>query len=365
MTAQAATSLGVELGVLAADVDDSAAGATRGIVVGSTESREELEAFAAGRDVVTFDHELVPREHLLALEDAGHVLRPGADALRHGQDKGHQRRRLDELGLPVPAHRLAHGVEDVEAVAAEHGWPVVLKATRGGYDGRGVWVISDAGAGRAVLERAGAEGVELLAEEHVDLVRELAVLVARRPGGEAVTYPAIETVQRAGVLRELVVPARTGVGLAAEARELALQIAEEIDAVGILAVELFETGAGLLVNELALRPHNSGHFSIEGAVCSQFENHVRAVLDLPLGETAPTAPVAVTVNILGAGAEPARGLGDALAVPGAHVHLYGKAHRPGRKLGHVTVLGREVEEARGRAHRAAAALSGATIGAAA
>jgi 5-(carboxyamino)imidazole ribonucleotide synthase len=356
MAQQAAVPLGVELRLLADTPEDSAAQVVPGVLLGDYRELDGLRRLAETVDVVTFDHELSDPAHLAALAEEGFTLRPGAFAKRHAQDKRHQRERFADLGLPVPPFAAVRSADEISAFADDHGWPLVLKAPRGGYDGRGVWVVADAEAARQVL--GAAAGRELLVEPLLDLDREVAVMVARRPGGEAVAWPATETVQIDGILRESLTPARVDDDLAEEARLLALRIAEEIDLVGVLAVELFVVDGALLVNELACRPHNSGHWTIEGATTSQFANHLRAVLDWPLGATTPLAPAVVTVNVLGRddGFDPADGMAEALAVPGVGVHLYGKGPRAGRKLGHVTALGDDLDDARDRARRAAAAL---------
>lgn len=361
MMYEASLPLGVVPRILAAAPGESAALVAAGVTVGSPDSLDELSAFAGACDVVTFDHELVDPAHLEALERDGHVLRPGAAAKRFGQDKAHQRRALGEMGMPVPPWGPVATAGDVGGFADRHGWPVVLKAARGGYDGRGVWVVDGPAATGQVLAEAARRGLSLIAEAHMDLERELAVLVARRPAGDAVAYPVIETVQVDGILREALVPAAISPALEHAARTIGLELAATIGSTGVLAVELFLTGDGdLLVNELALRPHNSGHLSIEGCLTSQFENHVRGVLDLPLGSPAPAAPAAACVNVLGGDVEsPESRLPRALAVEGAAVHLYGKPWRPRRKLGHVTAVGAERSEARERARQAAAALGAA------
>jgi 5-(carboxyamino)imidazole ribonucleotide synthase len=361
MAQQAAIALGVDLYLLAETAEDSAAQVVPDVLVGDYRKLADLRRLAVDSDVITFDHELTDPAHLAALGEEGRVVRPAPGAKRFAQDKAYQRRELAALGLPVPCFAEVATVGDVAAFGASHGWPLVLKAPRGGYDGRGVFVVADADEAAAVLsQRAGSAEVvpPMLAEELVPLDRELAMLVARRPGGEAVVYPAVETVQVDGVLRESIAPAPIAADLAEEARALALRIAEAIDLTGVLAVELFEARGALLVNELACRPHNSGHWTIEGATTSQFANHLRAALDWPLGSTTPLAPAVVTVNVLGRadGFDPVDGMAAALAVPGANVHLYGKSTRPGRKLGHVTVLGDDVADARDRARAAAAAL---------
>ena len=354
MAQQAAIPLGIDLRVLADSPEDSAAQVIPSVFVGDYRIYDDLLRLAKAVDVVTFDHELPDPVHLAALADEGVLLRPGPRTKVFAQDKLHQRRELSARGFPVPAFAVVQEVADVEAFAAEHGWPVVLKAPRGGYDGRGVFVVEDAAAAGAAL----ADAAPLLAEEMVPLVREVAVLVARRPSGHSVVWPIVETVQVDGILRELVVPAPLDHARAQQARSIGQHIAEAIDLTGVMAVELFDTGTELLINELACRPHNSGHWTIEGSTTSQFANHLRAVLDWPLGDTTPLAPAIATVNVLGRsdGFDPAEGMEAALAVPGVGIHLYGKQARPGRKLGHVTAMGADATEVRERARAAAAAL---------
>jgi len=361
MTHQAAISLGLSLRVLAESADDAAALVARDVELGDSRSLEDLRAFAKSCDVLTFDHEHVPGEHLRVLEDDGTVVRPGTQPLLAAQDKAHMRTRLAALGVPVPHWRVVHGLGDVEDFAAEAGWPVVLKATTGGYDGHGVWFAADAAAARQVLDR----GVSLLVEEHVPMVRELAAVVARSPYGQGAAWPVVETVQRDGVCVEVLAPAP---GLAEDralqAQALALRIAAELGVTGVLAVELFDTEGGLLVNELAMRPHNSAHWTLGGARTSQFEQHLRAVLDWPLGATTMTAPCVAMANVLGgpdagSGGDPEHRLFVAMARdPALRIHLYGKSARPGRKLGHVTALGHDLAETRERARAGAALLAG-------
>jgi 5-(carboxyamino)imidazole ribonucleotide synthase len=356
MTCQAAVSLGIGFRVLAAGPDDSAALVCAGTQVGDYRSLDDLTAFSGRCDVVTFDHEHVPGPHLRALERAGTALRPGPDALRYAQDKRAMRERLAELGIACPWFAPAAGLDDVTSFAAGSGWPVVLKAVTGGYDGKGVWVCGTPAQAAEVL----AHGLDLIVEEHVPFERELAVLVARSPSGQAAVYPVVQTIQRDGICREVLAPAP---GLAdttaTAAQRLGLAIASGLGVTGMLAVELFETSGGLLVNELAMRPHNSGHWTIEGARTSQFEQHLRAVLDLPLGAPFLTARHAVMANVLGGDDADLHGrLVHVLAAdPGLRVHLYGKAVRPGRKVGHVTALGGDIGALRDRARRAASYLS--------
>lgn len=359
MTYQAAIPLGLTLRLLAEQPSDSAARVGAAVLLGSGRSAGDLARFAAACDVVTFDHELVDADAVAELEAEGHRFRPTAATLRLAQNKRRQRAELGALGFPVPPHRDVSTLPEVAAFAEAHGWPVVLKAAQGGYDGRGVWVAEDETAAGAVLAEAARRGLALLVEAYVKIERELAVLVARRPGGECVDYPPVETVQVGGICRELLAPAPIPDELAEAAQGLARDIAAAAGASGILAVELFLSGGRLLVNELAARPHNSGHYSIDGCRTSQFENHLRAVLDWPLGDPGLLAPAVVTVNVLGdpSGADPQDHLPAALAMPDAHIHLYGKGARPGRKLGHVTVLGDDPAITRRRARRAASLLA--------
>ena len=351
MTAQAAISLGVGFRVLADTSDDSAAAVSPGAVVGDYRSLDDLLAFAAGCDVITFDHEHVPAGQLAELAGAA-ALHPGPGALRFAQDKLAMRETLAGLGIRCPRFAPVSGLAEVEEFAAKSGWPVVLKAIRGGYDGRGVWVCGSPAEAAEVL----GHDVAVLAEEYVPFRRELAAQVARSPHNQAAAYPVVETVQRDGVCHQVIAPApQLPPRLAAEAQHIALTIAAELGVTGLLAVELFEVADGLLVNELAMRPHNSGHWTIDGAKTSQFEQHLRAVLDLPLGDVGPLAPYAVMANVFG-GADPdiySRYVHVMAADPGVKVHLYGKAVRPGRKIGHVTVLGADPAAAAGRAARAA------------
>ncbi|HEX6578891.1 MAG TPA: 5-(carboxyamino)imidazole ribonucleotide synthase [Jiangellaceae bacterium] len=358
MTHPAAIALGVRLAVLAASPDESAAQVIPRPVVADEKALADLMAFAADCDVVTFDHEHVPPEHLRAMEAAGVVVRPRSAALLHAQDKGVMRARLSAVGVPCPRHRAVADADGVSAFAAEVGWPVVLKRIRGGYDGRGVWVARSADDVTEPLR----SGAPVLAEELVDFRRELSAVVARSPSGQGVAYPVVESVQRDGMCVEVVAPAPgLSADMAVEAQRIALMIAAELEVEGVLAVELFETVDGrLLVNELAMRPHNSGHWGIDGAVTSQFENHLRAVLDLPLGSPAPRAPFTVMVNILGGDLPGAYSAYRHVLArdPDLRVHWYGKSVRPGRKVGHVTVCGDDLDDLRDRARHAAAFLRG-------
>ncbi|WP_433265352.1 5-(carboxyamino)imidazole ribonucleotide synthase [Actinosynnema sp. CS-041913] len=360
MTHQAAIPLGQSLRVLAESDSDPAALVARDVELGKHTDLDALRTFAKACDVLTFDHEHVPQEHLRALVADGVKVHPGPEALEHAQDKLVMRVKLAELGLPVPPFSAVLETADVLRFGAEHGWPCVLKAVRGGYDGRGVWMLNTPQSAQRVVPELLAAGTPLMVEQCVPMRRELAALVARSPFGQGAAWPVVQTVQRNGICVEVLAPAPETTG--EEAQELALRIAAELGVVGLLAVELFETASGLVVNELAMRPHNSGHWTIEGARTSQFEQHLRAVLDYPLGATDLAAPAVVMANVLGAADVPEMGPDERLhhlfaRFPDAHVHLYGKAERPGRKIGHVTLLGERMDEVRERARLAARWLS--------
>jgi 5-(carboxyamino)imidazole ribonucleotide synthase len=363
MTAQAAIALGATFRVLAESPSQSAAMVTRDVAIGSHRSLADVASFAGWCDVITFDHEHVPGEILVSLEASGVLVRPGSAALRFTQDKLAMRDRLTALGVPCPRYARVSSVADVEAFRAKAGgtWPVVLKAVSGGYDGKGVWVCT---SGAEVADVLG-HGIAVLAEEFVPFRRELAALVACSPSGQGAAYPVVQTVQVDGICREVIAPAPgLSPAVAESAQAMALRIASALGVFGLLAVELFETADGrLLVNELAMRPHNSGHWTIEGASTSQFEQHLRAVLDLPLGSCAAASPGGFTVmaNLLG-GTDPDiydRYIHVMAADPAVKVHFYGKEVRLGRKIGHVTIVadaGDDLTAVRDRARRAASYL---------
>jgi 5-(carboxyamino)imidazole ribonucleotide synthase len=357
MTHQAAIALGQSLRVLAVDPGDPAALVCADVRAGAATDLAALRAFSRGCAAVTFDHEQVPQENLRALVADGVTVHPGPDALLHAQDKLVMRERLAGMGVAVPAYAPVTSPADVEAFVAAHG-PAVLKAVRGGYDGRGVWMLD--GPQPALVAELLATGTPLMVEQRVPMRRELAALVARSPFGQAAGWPVVETVQADGQCVQVLAPAPgLAEDVAIEAQQLALRIAAELEVTGLLAVELFETDTGaLVVNELAMRPHNSGHWTIEGSRTSQFEQHLRAVLDYPLGSTAPTAPAVVMANVLGADRTPAMSVDERLhhlfaRFPDVKVHLYGKAERPARKVGHVTALGQDMAAVRARAVLAA------------
>jgi 5-(carboxyamino)imidazole ribonucleotide synthase len=363
MMAQYAVPLGLPLRLLAEAEGVSAAQVIPDAVVGDYRDLDTLRKVTDGCAVVTFDHEHVPTEHLHALSDAGVACRPGPQALVHAQDKGVMRARLHHLDVPCPRNELVADAADVARFAASvGGFPVVLKTTRGGYDGKGVWMVEDEADCAVPFELAHLAGVEILAEERVDFRRELSALVARSPSGQVAAYPVVESVQVDGICSEVVAPAPDlDPDLAVQAQQIAMAVAAELDVTGILAVELFETVDGrVLVNELAMRPHNTGHWSMDGAVTSQFENHLRAVLDLPLGSPEAREPWTVMVNILGGDRGPVSddlygGYPHVFARdPRLKVHLYGKDVKPGRKVGHVTAYGDDLDDVLERARHAAA-----------
>jgi 5-(carboxyamino)imidazole ribonucleotide synthase len=354
MTAQAAIALDVHLRVLAGSRDSSAAKVAAEVTLGDHDDLDDLRAFAAGCDVLTFDHEHVPTVYLEALVAEGVIVRPGPHALRFAQDKVAMRERLGAAGIPTPPWALVSDLEQLAEFGNRIGWPVIVKTPRGGYDGRGVRVVREVAEAADWLARG-----PLLAEARVNFTRELAVLLARSPHGQAAIYPVQQTVQRDGICREVIVPAPISEEHALDALGIGLAVAGELDVVGLLAVELFDTPDGVLVNELAMRPHNSGHWSIDGAVTSQFEQHLRAVLDWPLGDTAMLRPHAVMANVLG-GPHPDLHSGYLHCMahdPGLRIHNYGKKVVPGRKVGHVTVTGDDPADLLARARHAAAFLS--------
>lgn len=358
-----AVALGIDIRVLAEAPGMSAAIAAT--AVGDYRDAETVLAFAADVDVITFDHEHVPQPVLAELVERGVPVHPGPVPLAVAQDKLWMRERLSELGAPVPDWAAVHDAAELAEFLEAHGGAAVVKTPRGGYDGKGVRVVrsADAVADWFAVVDEHASGGALLVEELVDFRRELAQLVARRPSGDLAAWPLVETVQRDGVCAEVTAPAPgASVGLIAEAAALAELVATGLGVTGVLAVELFETADGrLLVNELAMRPHNTGHWTIDGCVTSQFEQHLRAVLDLPLGDTRPHAAWSVMVNVLGGpvGASMPERYGAGLAAePSVKFHSYGKPSRPGRKVGHVTAVGDDLEAVRARARAAAGFFEG-------
>lgn len=356
MSAAPAAALGIDFRILATSRHESAAQVVSDVCLGAHDDEHAVLAFADGCDVVTFDHEHVPAPILEKLEARGVAVRPGPRALINAQDKAIMRRTLEGVGAPVPAWRTVESPTQAQDFAQTVGYPFIVKTSRGGYDGKGVWRVQSASHLDAVMAQPLPPGAVWLAEAAVPFTQELSAQVARSPSGQTAAYPVVRTVQTGGICSEVVAPAP---GLdperAVDAQRIALEIAGALDVTGMLAVEMFDTGNEILVNELAMRPHNSGHWTIEGAVTSQFENHLRAVLDLPLGSPNVREPGAVMVNILGGD------VGDLYSAyrhvfardPGLKVHLYGKDVRPGRKVGHVTAVGSDPHSLLLRARHAA------------
>lgn len=363
MTHQAAIALGQTLRVLAVRADESAAQVTPDVVLGHHTDYDALRRVADGATALTFDHEHVPTELLEKLVADGVAVYPPPEALVHAQDKLVMRRRLAALGAPVPRFSELTSTGQAEAFAIEVGGPVVIKTVRGGYDGRGVIMADSPDEAREIVGRYLADGVPVMVEEKVAMRRELAALVARSPFGQGAAWPVVETVQEDGICVTVIAPAPSLGDLGTAATELALGLASELGVVGVMAVELFETEDGsLLVNELAMRPHNSGHWTMDGSRTSQFEQHIRAVLDYPLGDTSPLTPYTVMGNVIGASVLPDMSMDERIhhlcaRIPDAKVHLYGKEERPGRKIGHVNIVGDDWESLRERAERAAHWLS--------
>jgi 5-(carboxyamino)imidazole ribonucleotide synthase len=350
-----AVELGIDIRVLAEIQGSSASIAAT--AVGDYRDADTVLAFARTVDVVTFDHEHVPQPILRALVAEGIAVHPGPDALHVAQDKLVMRARLSELGLPVPDWAAVASLGELDAFIAAHGGRAVVKTPRGGYDGKGVRVVAAASEVADWFD----DDDPLLVEELVPFRRELSQVVARRPSGEIALWPVVESIQRDGVCAEVIAPAPRSAGrLADVAADIATTIAEKLGVTGVLAVELFETTDDrLLVNELAMRPHNSGHWSIDGSTTSQFEQHLRAVLDLPLGATGCRDPWSVMVNVFGSETLAAGALDDRVALaladqPDVKLHFYGKEPRPGRKSGHVTAGGDELDDVVFRARAAAA-----------
>lgn len=361
MMCQSAISLGITVRVMANHRDDSTALIWPNVLVGDPDDPASLAEFCRSCEVVTFDHELVSLPALRQASAEAVIFRPSLAVLRIAQNKRLQRERFAAIGLPAPRFTIAETVEDAALFGAQVGWPCIIKSAVGGYDGRGVWVVKNLDEAEVIVSALLANGIEPLLEEHVTIVAEYAQQVARGADGDKRFYPLVETVQRNAILREAWIPAPVDAAIATQAREIASAIADHLQVVGMLAVELLYDGERLLINEIAARPHNSGHYSIEGCVTSQFEQHLRAVCGLPLGQTEMVSPLAVAVNVIGdhSSVNLVACLARASEVAGAHLHWYGKEHRPGRKLGHVTVLGSNMNEARQRAWTAAIQMGGA------
>lgn len=360
MCAGPAAELALTLSVFAESDDAAAALVVPHAPVGDYRDAEQVREWARGCDVVTFDHEHVPADVLAALEADGVALHPRPSALRFAQDKLAMRQRLSDLDVPCPAWAPVSTSDELSAFGEQHGWPLVLKTPTGGYDGKGVMLVRTPDDADAWF--AQADGAPLLAEEAVAFEREIAVMIARSPSGQVAVWPVVETVQVDGICTEVLAPAPDLSDDAAERiTSAAITIARELDVTGVMAVELFDLGGDeFVVNELAMRPHNSGHWSMDGSITGQFEQHLRAVLDLPLGDTRARAPWTVMGNVLGGEYEELYPTYKHLMArdPGLKIHLYGKGVRPGRKIGHVNVFGDDLVGLRARARHACDYLQG-------
>lgn len=354
-----AIELGLAPRVLAGAEDASAAQVFGDVRIGDYKNLDDLKAVVDGAAAATFDHEHVPNEYLDELIAAGVSVQPQPRALIYAQDKLAQRCKMKEIGAPVPEFAPIESAEDAGAFFESVDGEMCLKATRGGYDGHGVWFPGTREEAESLVADLLDKGTPLYAERKVDFDQELSAMVARTPSGEVRAWPVVESRQRDGICVEAIAPA-PGMGdkQAAQCQELATKIATELDVTGVLAVELFDKDGEVTVNELAMRPHNTGHWTQDGCVTSQFEQHLRAVLDWPLGSVDTTAPYTVMVNTLGADVEPDQPMEERVVevmrqYPDAKVHLYGKGHRPGRKMGHVNVSGTDLDTVLERAKAAA------------
>lgn len=357
MLAQSALQLGCDVVVLERKEHSPASQLASETIIGDWDTAEALLELASRVDVIALENEFVDSASLAVVERAGYLVWPPAAAVRTIQDKLWQKDALAKAGLPLPGFAATPDKKRLIEVGEKFGWPLVLKKRRNGYDGKGNWTLKSAGDLEAAWMGLSGDKNALYAEQFCPYTSELAIMIVRGRQGEMISYPLVETVQHHHICHIVRAPAKVSAEISARATQVALRAVEAVGAVGAVGVEMFLLADGqILINELAPRVHNSGHYTIEGCVCSQFENHVRAVFGWPLGSTAMVAPAAVMINLLGAGhgSGRAHGLEKALAVPGAHPHIYGKARSvPGRKMGHLTALGANSEEAFELASRAA------------
>lgn len=349
MLTQAAIGLGLETVIFERSPDSPAARLTQHTVVGPWANQQALASFAAQCDLVTLESEFVDASILVHLAAQNTIIFPSPTTVALVQDKLVQKERLAAAGLAVTPCCAVSSLTEALAAAETYGWPIMLKARRDGYDGYGNATLRSSADLDTAWARLSSGGRALMIEAFVPFERELAIMVVRGRAGQIRTYPLVETVQREHICHIVRAPAQVPPGIEITATALAVAAVEAVEGVGVFGVELFLlTGERVLINELAPRPHNSGHYTIEACVTSQFENHLRAVLGWPLGATTLRAPAAAMVNILGQydGLAPSAPAQAALAVEGAHIHLYGKREvRRGRKMGHVTALGASVAEA--------------------
>ena len=364
MMIEAASPLNINIRLLAASPEDSAALISKNVHLGSPNNERDVRNFAEHCDVVTFDHELVNLDIIRILEKGGKLVNPSSETLNYAQDKLYQRTLFTKDGLPVPAFNEVTTLEDISNFGESFGWPLVLKAQTDGYDGRGVWIINSFSEAKQFFSTANEKSIKLMAEQFIPIEKELAGLIARKANGEFVLYPIVETIQSKGICVQVIAPADINENIRAEAESLTKLVAEKVAVVGIMALELFLSDNKLLINEIATRPHNSGHFSIEGTSTSQFENHLRAVIDWPLGPTELIHPFAVMSNIIAKGkANPKDTIGFSLSNVSSHtkLHMYDKNPRSGRKIGHVTTTGSNLSETKIHAFELASILMNKTI----
>lgn len=357
MMFEASLRLDLDIRVLGGASDDPALRVVPSAEIGDPRDVDVLRSFAEGVDVITFDHELIDIGAVITLEGEGRLLRPGSRALSVAIDKRNQHRVFGELGIEQPTTNIVTGVDQLRAITSEQQFPLIVKHASGGYDGRGVQLVERQDQLDQLIDSidpGSAAECAFIVQPKVAIDLEVAVQVVRSVDGEIVSYPVVRTVQEDGICRMVHVPADIPIEIDHQAVDAAIRLAHHLDVVGVLAVEFFVVGGRLLANEIATRPHNSGHITIESSITSQFENHLRAVAGLPLGSTDLVVGAASMVNVIGSHA-PRRGSARVLPVDAA-VHLYGKAHRPGRKLGHVTAVGDSIDEVIRRALRAAEAL---------
>lgn len=357
MLAQSASQFGCDIVILERKEGSPAASLAVETIIGDWDNPDSLLKLGSLADVITLENEFVDADSLAALEQSGHSLWPASQTVRVVQDKLTQKRALADAGLPVPQFRPAPDKASVVDAAKKFGWPLLLKKRRNGYDGKGNFIVHSAAEIDEAWTQLNGDANALYVEEFCPFTLELAMMITRGRDGGTACYPVVETIQRDHICHLVKAPAAIPAETTVRAADIARKAVETVGCVGTMGVEMFLARDGtILINELAPRVHNSGHYTIEGCVCSQFENHVRAVMGWPLGSPAMRAPAAVMVNLLGAGKGTGtpHGLAEALAVPGAHPHIYGKAFSaPGRKMGHVTALGQTLEEALATAQRAA------------
>jgi len=364
MMIEAASPLNINVRLLASSLEDSAALISKNTDLGSPNNEHDLRKFAEHCDIITFDHELVNLDIIRMLEKEGKIVSPSSATLNYAQDKLYQRTLFSKNDLPIPAFNAVTTLKNISDFGESFGWPLVLKAQTDGYDGRGVWIINNFSEAKKIFSTINEKPLKLMVEQFICIEKELAGLIARKANGEFVLYPIVETIQSEGICTQVIAPADISKTIRENAESLTKLVAEKISAVGIMALELFLSEGKLLINEIATRPHNSGHFSIEGTSTSQFENHLRAVIDWPLGPAELIHPFAVMSNIIAKGkANPKNEIGFSLSniSPHTKLHMYDKNPRSGRKIGHVTTTGSNLDETKARAVALASILMDKTI----